>query len=179
MDHFEAIIGTLLEHDGYWVRHSFKVGLTKQEKRNIGKPSLPRPEIDILAFDFKKREVLVIEAKSYLDSLGVQPNDLSIEYKIPTGRYKLFTCSKYRRTILSRLKSDLLQCGMISKNTTLRLGLAAGKVHGNDPSSISRLFKKKSWFFWSPTEIKQRVLSLASEGYENDPSVITAKILQR
>jgi hypothetical protein len=30
MDYFEGIIKTLLEHEGYWVRQSFKVNLTKQ-----------------------------------------------------------------------------------------------------------------------------------------------------
>jgi len=50
MDHFESIIAMLLEAEGYWVRRSFKVNLTKAEKRKIGKPSIPRPEIDLLAF---------------------------------------------------------------------------------------------------------------------------------
>ena len=39
MDYFEGMIKTLLESDGYWVRQSFKVNLTKEEKRNIGKHS--------------------------------------------------------------------------------------------------------------------------------------------
>jgi hypothetical protein len=30
MDHFEGIIKTLLEHEGYWVRQSFKVNVTKR-----------------------------------------------------------------------------------------------------------------------------------------------------
>jgi hypothetical protein len=50
MELFEGIIKTLLEHEGYWVRQSFKVNLTKEEKRAIGKHSIPRPEIDLLAF---------------------------------------------------------------------------------------------------------------------------------
>jgi hypothetical protein len=41
MDHFESIIATLLEAEGYWVRRSFKVNLTQEEKRRIGKPSIP------------------------------------------------------------------------------------------------------------------------------------------
>ena len=36
MDHFESIIATLLEAEGYWVRRSFKVNLTQEEKRRIG-----------------------------------------------------------------------------------------------------------------------------------------------
>jgi hypothetical protein len=123
--------------------------------------------------------VIVLEVKSFLDSLGVQPKDLFTKYKTPTGRYKLFTCSKYRRTILSRLRTDLLREGMISRYTTLRLGLAAGKVYRSDTSQIERIFQNKGWFFWSPSDIKERVLALSKEGYENDPSVITAKILEK
>ena len=72
MDHFESIIKTLLEAEGYWVRQSFKVNLTKEEKRQIGKPSIPRPEIDLLALHFARNEVLAFEAKSFLDSPGVK-----------------------------------------------------------------------------------------------------------
>jgi hypothetical protein len=89
MDYFESIVKTLLEHEGYWVRSSFKVDLSKQEKRYIGKPSIPRPEIDLLAYKPKVNQLLVLEAKSYLDSLGVQINDLKFESIIPEGRYKL------------------------------------------------------------------------------------------
>ena len=66
MDHFEGIIKTLLEQEGYWVRQSFKINLTKQEKRDTGKPSMPRPEIDLLAFKQSRNEILAIEVKSFL-----------------------------------------------------------------------------------------------------------------
>lgn len=42
MDHFEGIVGMLLEAEGYWVRRSFKVNVTPEEKRAIGKHSIPR-----------------------------------------------------------------------------------------------------------------------------------------
>ena len=83
MEFFETIIKTLLEHEGYWVRQSFKVNLTKQEKKQIGKPSIPRPEIDLLAFKPKSQEVLVLEAKSHLDSPGVRLDDIQEEFRIP------------------------------------------------------------------------------------------------
>lgn len=49
MDAFESIVAWVLEQEGYWVRTSYKVNLTKSEKRNIGRPSSPRWEIDMLA----------------------------------------------------------------------------------------------------------------------------------
>ena len=54
MDHFESIISTLLEAEDYWIRRSFKVKVTKEEKRHIGKHSIPRPEIDLLALHFSE-----------------------------------------------------------------------------------------------------------------------------
>ena len=71
MDHFESIISTLLEADHYWVRRSFKIGVTPEEKRLVHKRSIPRPEIDLLALSFSKNEVIAFEAKSFLDSPGV------------------------------------------------------------------------------------------------------------
>ncbi|WP_457749961.1 hypothetical protein [Sulfurimonas sp.] len=108
MDYFEAIIKTLLEHEGHWVRQSFKVNLTKQEKRDIGKHSIPRPEIDLLAYNVSTNSITVLEAKSYLDSPGVRYSELCESYEIPEGRYKLFTCENYRNIVFSRLKKDLI-----------------------------------------------------------------------
>jgi hypothetical protein len=52
MDHFEGIIRTLLEADHYWVQSSFKIDLTIEEKHHIGKHSIRRPAIDLLALNF-------------------------------------------------------------------------------------------------------------------------------
>ena len=178
MDYFEGVVKTLLEREGYWVRQSFKVGLTKKEKRDVGKPSLPRPEIDLLAYKPAKHEILALEAKSFLDSPGVNVDDLSVEYDEPTGRYKMFTCTKYRETILSRLAVDLLAAGLAGEDVSVRLGLVAGNVASGRSDEVRSLMASKGWFFWSPEEIRTRVVALASEGYENDPAIITAKLLR-
>ena len=129
MDHFEAVVHTLLEAEGYWVRASYKVELTKEEKRQTGKPSIPRPEIDLLALHFQRNEVLALEVKSYLDSPGVKLSDLSKEHDTAEGRYKLFTSKRYRTIVLGRLRQQLLESGAINTDTKLILGLAAGKVY--------------------------------------------------
>lgn len=179
MDYFESIIKTLLEHDGFWVRQSFKVNLTKQEKCDIGKPSIPRPEIDLLAFKPNKKLILVLEAKSFLDSPGVRISDLEKCDEIPEGRYKLFTCDNYRKIVFHRLKEDLIAMGMATSREQLSLGLAAGKVYQKKSLEIKNFFSKKEWVFWSPEDIKDKVYALASKGYENEPAIITAKILMR
>ena len=179
MDYFEGIIKTLLEHEGYWVRQSFKVNLTKQEKRDIGKHSIPRPEIDLLAFKPKSNELIALEAKSFLDSPGVRMEDLAVEHEIPEGRYKLFTCPRYRKIVLSRLKKDLIELGMADKGLKVRLGLVAGKVYRNRSEDLRKLLVSKRWFFWAPEDVRDKVNALAAKGYENEPAIITAKILMR
>ncbi len=179
MDHFEAIIKTLLEHEGHWVRQSFKVNLTKQEKRDIGKPSMPRPEIDLLAYNASTGRITALEVKSYLDSPGVKYNELCKSQEVPEGRYKLFTCKNYRNVVFARLKKDLIDLNMASESTTIILGLAAGNVYQSNSKNIKNLFSNNDWVFWSPKDIKQKVYELASKGYENEPAIITAKILMR
>ncbi|MCQ9076721.1 hypothetical protein [Vibrio harveyi] len=179
MDYFESILKTLLETEGYWVKQSFKVNVTKHEKRDIGKPSIPRPEIDLIAYSPKENRVIVMEVKSYIDSSGVRLDDLTVETEIPEGRYKLFTCSNYRKIVFNRLKLDLVQLGLCNEDTTFVLALAAGNVYRSQSTEIKQLFDHKSWVFWSPELIKDKVIKLSSSGYENDPVIITTKILMR
>jgi hypothetical protein len=51
MDAFESVIAMLLRREGYWIHPSFKVELTKEEKRQVGKHSTPRWEIDLIAYN--------------------------------------------------------------------------------------------------------------------------------
>jgi hypothetical protein len=179
MELFEGIIKTLLEHEGYWVRQSFKVNVTKEEKRAIGKHSIPRPEIDLLAFKPGTNEVLVIEAKSYFDSPGVRLKELLESFDIPNGRYKLFTCENYRDIVFSRLHQDLLEQGLVNESCSYKLGLVAGNVYQNKSLDIDEYFQANDWFFWSPEMVKDKVNNLASMGYENNTATLTAKILMR
>ncbi|HOS46726.1 MAG TPA: hypothetical protein PLQ69_09640, partial [Paludibacter sp.] len=96
MDSFESIVRTIFENKGYWVKTSFKVNLTKEEKRIIGRPSSPRWELDIVAFKGGDKEILVIECKSYLDSFGVKADGLRDGKD--KERYKLFNDKILRDT---------------------------------------------------------------------------------
>jgi hypothetical protein len=50
MDSFEQVVAEILWREGYWVRTSVKVELTKEEKREIDLPSSPRWELDVVAY---------------------------------------------------------------------------------------------------------------------------------
>ncbi len=179
VDHFKSIIRTLLEIDHYWVQSSFTVDLTLEEKRQIGEPSMPRPEIDLLALNFAMNEVLVVEARSFFDSPGVSLEELAEEYDIPDGRYKLFTSKRYRTIVFNRLLLQLCEHGMANANTKISLVLAAGNVYKDQTAAIQELFLTRDFVLWSPSDIKDKVIALAKTGYENDPAIITAKILLR
>lgn len=179
MDYFEGIIRTLLEHEGYWVRQAFKVNVSKEEKRDIGKHSIPRPEIDLLAFKPCENLILALEAKSYLDSPGVRVDELREQHDIPEGRYKLFTCQNYREIVFRRLTQDLVAAGMADARTEITLGLVAGNVYQRRSGELRALFEERGWFFWSPEDVRDKVKALAAKDYENEPSIITAKILMR
>ena len=68
---------------------------------------------------------------------------------------------------------------MANSKTKITLGLVAGKVYKGQSEVIRKFMEKKKWFFWSPEEIKQKVIALANLGYENNAAIITAKILTR
>src|SRR5689334_11602038 len=106
MDAFESLISMLLRHNGYWTIPSFKVELTKAEKRKIDRFSSPRWEIDLVAYKGSTNEVLAIECKSLLDSRGVvfEAGEFS-----PTERYKMFTDLVLRKVVLKRLSKQLVK----------------------------------------------------------------------
>ncbi|MBK9543654.1 MAG: hypothetical protein IPO49_15315 [Bacteroidetes bacterium] len=179
MDAFEQIIGQLLVEEKYWVRHSVKIDLTPDEKRSINKPSTPRPEIDIVAYNTTTDTIFLLEAKSYLDSPGVVFEHVAIQQDEQSGRYKLLTAKNYRETLAKRLHKDWCRSGHILKSTRISFGLIAGKVYRNREDELNKYFEKRGWLFWGPAEIKSRILRLSENGYENNPVTIAAKILIR
>ena len=179
MDAFEQIIGQLLAEEKYWVRHSVKIDLTTEEKRSINKPSTPRPEIDIVAYNITTDMIYQLEVKSYLDRPGVVYEHVAIEQDVQTGRYKLLTARNYREILANRLHQDWCKSGHIRKSTRISFGLIAGKIYRNRELELRKYFEKQGWLFWGPAEIKSRILLLPEKGYENNAVTIAAKILTR
>jgi len=179
MDYFENLVKTLLEEEFLWVAQSIKVEITKEEKRRLQKPSLPRPEIDLVVFDFAKDRLIAVEVKSYFDSPGVDFRQIKKVHDVTEGGYKLFTTPTYREIVFSRLKSQLLEKNLIQPTTSISLGLVAGKVQKTHIDGIEDYFDARGWFYWSPEEVKSRVRLLSDKAYDNNPYVITAKAMLR
>ena len=183
MNAFENIVAKYLETKGYWVRQSVKIPISKEDKKAIGLPSMPRPEIDLVALNAKENELLLIEVKSLLDSYGVYFGAVSGEDKSPRGqqdakRYRLFTDRNFREVITAKLREEYLKQGLINENTKINYALAAGHIHSvDDESRIRDHFSREGWKLFAPGEIKECIKELSKRGWEDNLVTITAKLI--
>lgn len=167
----------LLRHQGYWTTSSFKVELTKEEKRQIGKPSSPRWELDLLAYKGSKNEVLAVECKSLLDSTGVVFRDGRFE---PEKHYKLFAEPDLRSVVLNRLAIQLEESGACRKAPKVMLCLAAGRIASKtDREGLEHHFKSNDWWLFDPDWVRKELQLASTRGYENDIAFIVSKLLLR
>ncbi len=177
MDAFESLISMLLRHDGYWTIPSFKVELTKVEKRRIRRFSSPRWEIDLIAYRGSTNEILAIECKSFLDSRGVLFQNGEFN---PPKRYKMFTDSVLRRVVLKRLAKQLVKTGACAAGPRIKLCMAAGKIaNGSDLVGMRNHFTAKRWMLYDEEWIRERLLTASKKGYENDVAFVVSKLLLR
>jgi hypothetical protein len=177
MDAFEQVVKSVMNHRGYWVIQGFKVNLTKAEKVRVGRASAPRWEIDILAYNVKRNELIALECKSYLDSPGVRFNEVFNASK-KANRYKLFNEAKLRKIVLGRLRLDCLKEGLINTKTKVRLGLVAGKVVSSLANQqLQAHFEKMDWLYIPPSEIRSLLRSLGEHGYHDDVAMVAVKLL--
>ena len=180
MNAFEDIVKQCLEEEGYWVRQSVKVNISKEEKREIGTFSMPRPEIDIVALNVKKNELLLVEVKSLLDSYGVYFEAVSDEKDKLAERYRLFTNSKFREVVTKSLREEYLKQGLINESTKINYALAAGNIHSSyDEAKINNYFSERGWKLFSPKRIKEKIKELSQKGWEDNLVTITAKLILR
>ena len=121
MDAFEQLVSEILWMDGYWVRTSVKVELTKEEKRLIGRHSSPRWELDIVAYNGRENLLRVVECKSYFDSVGVRASAFDGTKPEHAKLYKLFTEPQLRQVVLNRLGLQLAQTGACCDTPEIRL----------------------------------------------------------
>lgn len=180
MDSFERIVASILDRQGFWTRTEVKVELTKQEKREIGRPSSPRWEIDVVGYKASTNEIRVVECKSYLDSTGVAAKDVIDPLSPYSGRFKLFHEHRTRKTVLNRLALQFEEAGLCQSRPTITLCLAAGNVRNqSDLGLLHRHFDSRGWVLIDPESIRAELQLLGKSGYENSVAAVTAKILLR
>jgi hypothetical protein len=179
MDAFEQVVSDILWIEGYWVQSSFKVELTKKEKRRIGRPANPRWELDILAYKAKENLLRVVECKSYLDNPGARLDAFDGSGSRHAKRYKLFNEPKLRRVVFGRLRQQLVKMGACRSNPEIRLTLACGKIRNRDRERIRAHFLKKGWDLWDESWLRERLADMAKRGYANQISAMVAKLLLR
>lgn len=180
MDSFESVVATILERDGYWVKSTFKVELTKEEKREIGRPSSPRWELDLIAYKGSTNKLLVVECKSYLDSPGVRCRGVDGTNPNEAKRYKLFNDDTLRRVVFNRLTKQLEVSGACGQSPTIVLALAAGKIASEgDRVELKKYFKTNEWILFDSHWLKCQLEKISKDGYENAVASVVAKLLMR
>jgi hypothetical protein len=180
LDAFEQLVSEILWMEGYWVRTSVKVELTKEEKRLIGRPASPRWELDIVAYNGRDHLLRVVECKSYFDSVGVRASAFDGSNPDHAKRYKLFNEPELRRVVFSRLCLQLAQIGACRAAPEVRFSLACGKVRNEtDREAIRAHFAAQGWELWDEPWLRDRLQRMAQQGYENQVSAVVAKLLLR
>ena len=137
MDAFEHIVGLYLQEKNYWTRHSVKVDLTKADKAKIKLPTIPRPEIDLVAYNPVTDTLVLIEAKSYLNSSGVTIGGLSGTDTKTKDRYRLLNNKTYQKVVTDRLVESFIKNKIIKKTTKIKYALAAGHVQTKSLAAVA------------------------------------------
>lgn len=115
MDAFEQVVSEILWMEGYWVRTSVKVELTKEEKKAIGRPSSPRWELDIVGYRGRDNLLRVVECKSYLDSGGVALRAFDGRDERFAEKFKLFVDDQLRNVVFGRLGQQFTTSGVSAR----------------------------------------------------------------
>jgi hypothetical protein len=180
MNAFEHIAARFFEARGYWTRVGVKIDVTKAEKCAVENSSMPRPEVDVVAFKPDPNELLIVECKSYLDSPGVRVESFIGKKSVHQDRFKLFTRPKLRELITEKLLAQLRKEGLLlAKSPTVRYGVVAGKIKRGDESKLRALFTDNHWLLITPSDLAQGLREFAARGYEDDIITMVVKVLER
>jgi hypothetical protein len=180
MNAFEEIVAGLLWQEGYWTNIGYKVYLSKTQKIDLGKPSLPRPEIDILAYRANDNSLLWVECKSYLDSRGVTINSLTGKDERNAERFKVFTQQSYRRIVTAELVKQVVSTGLARPNPSIRYCLVTGRIATKvDREKLHEHFVNNGWILYDESWLKCGLEKLSVSGYEDDVAIIVAKLFAR
>ena len=178
MDAFEHIVARIFENRGYWVKIGYKVELSAAEKRKLGNPNMPRPEIDVLAYKPGSQELLLIECKGF--SVGVDYASLSNPKSRNAYRFRFFHHDALFKAVVNQLERQLTFKNSLAKGKRLvKLCLVPAAIRGDDEGKLRALFDKKGWGFYSPQWLLKELESFRERGYENDVVTFVVKLLKK
>jgi hypothetical protein len=176
---FEYLAATLLEDEGFWTRTRFKVPISKEEKRALGNPSMPRPEVDVIAYRPRTNELRLVECKSYLDSGGVSVALLTPDSK-QASRLKVFHNNSLRNLVERRVSEVLMETGALRESQPeIRWELFAGRIKPGEEARVLRLIEAGGWQLRGPQSIADALRRFASRGYEDELATVVTKLLER
>lgn len=170
------LVAEVFRAEGCWVHHGYRIELSKADKRALGNPSMPRPEIDLVAYKAGTGELLSIECKSYFDSGGIHARDLVPEGR-NAGRYKMFVDADLRSMVLEKLVAQLSESGSIAGSPTLRLGMVYGHATPYNEAIIGELFERNAWALFGPCWLRDHLTAMTRRPYENRVAGVVAKLL--
>jgi hypothetical protein len=180
VDAFETIAARFFEVQGFWTRVGVKVEITKPEKVALNNKSMPRPEIDVVAWKPSTNQLLIIECKSYLDSTGVRLEHLHGLDNIEKDKFKLFNRAALRALIVTALVRQLRAEGLVvGGDPSVQFVLIAGKICSGHEAKVRARCEECGWRLITPSELGQGVRRFAKRGYENDVITIVTKLLER
>lgn len=175
MDAFEDLVARLLRGQNYWVRQNYMIDITKSEKKEIGQPSMPRPEVDIIAYQAAENRVLWVECKSYLNSKGVQFG--AVTDPGHAHAIKIFVDPEFRAIVSYRLQTQLVERRLVRPNPTIDYWLVAGRVAPQSVTPIEDHFAQNGWTLRQRPWIVDRLGGIAAGEYEDDVVAMAAKLL--
>lgn len=178
MDAFEQLVADIFRAKGYWVHQGYKVELSAGQKRALGNPSMPRPEIDLVAYRPGSGELLALECKSYFDSGGVHARDFDPDAR-GSGRYKMFTRPELREIVLSALVDQLVEAKAVAGSPEPRLGLVFGHATAGNQAQLEEHFAEAGWQLYGPEWVCGQLRAMADQSYDNKVAAMVAKLLLR
>jgi hypothetical protein len=176
MDAFEELAAEVFRADGYWVQRGYKIELSTADKRSLDNPSMPRPEIDLVAYKAATGELLSLECKSYFDSGGIHAKDLLPGGRYPQ-RYKMFVNAALRTMVLERLVDQLCANGSVAGRPQPRLGLVFGYATPANITMLEEHFSRHNWALFGPAWLRQHLQAMALRSYDNQIASVVAKLL--
>lgn len=177
MHAFEDLVARLLRREGFWIRHSVKVDLTPLDKERLGKPSLPRPELDLIAYRPKGKVLALIECKSYLDSPGVSIAAFNGNNPKFGERFRLFTDDAFREVVTERVLEQLAGSGAVPPSPKVQYWLIAGHIAPQSVTPLYDLFEaRQDWFLRDRTWIADSLLAMRKDAYEDDIVTMAMKL---